>query len=290
MSYITFASPSGEAELRGPERHHFNYLCQHMVQGFITASTTPRIAELFDGLLYGGHNYHNINGKMEPRWEDVQLWWSVGSDLGSTCLRWRGHDLSPWIITLNTVLRMGSAPMQLAARLHGQCEIHCYVEGPNRAWLADLIASGLKAGVFRNAFGTIHSMGWDDVTALLRARDDEPVVLSYSVTGSFPSELLHQTAVPHNWMEEHHDDEAHGPIEDGECSECHYAYWEERGVADQWMVAMTLLREQNNGTLELKPEHFGRDGDYHFGNGITILDLLSEDRDAIFEEAFGDKV
>lgn len=178
MSYITFASPSGEAELRGPERHHFNYLCQHMVQGFITASTTPRIAELFDGLLYGGHNYHNINGKMEPRWEDVQLWWSVGSDLGSTCLRWRGHDLSPWIITLNTVLRMGSAPMQLAARLHGQCEIHCYVEGPNRAWLADLIASGLKAGVFRNALvyqdplptgGTIHSMGWDDVTALLRA-------------------------------------------------------------------------------------------------------------------------
>ncbi|GAA4304598.1 hypothetical protein GCM10023178_11830 [Actinomadura luteofluorescens] len=37
--------------------------------------------------------------------------------------------------------------MRFLARLHAQCELHGYVEGPNRAWLADVIDQGPAAGV-----------------------------------------------------------------------------------------------------------------------------------------------
>ena len=90
----------------------------------------------------------------------------------------RGFDLQ-----LNTVLAFGSDPACLFARLDGQCELHAYVEAPHRAWLAAVIEAGRASGLYRVG------AGWEDVVALLRSRDDEPVVTSYSVTESFPSRL-----------------------------------------------------------------------------------------------------
>ncbi|MER6813572.1 hypothetical protein ABT299_30250 [Spirillospora sp. NPDC000708] len=76
-------------------------------------------------------------------------------------------------------------------RLHG---------GPNRAWLADVIEQGLADGVLRRAVRyqphpdtprkewPSREMGWDEATALLRARDDEPTVVSSSFCDRFPNE------------------------------------------------------------------------------------------------------
>ncbi len=78
--------------------------------------------------------------------------------------------------------------MILAARIAGQAEVHGFCEGIDRAWLAGLIDEGLKSGEFRKNTGYPHrEESWEHVTAFLRARDDEPVVMSYSVTDSFPN-------------------------------------------------------------------------------------------------------
>lgn len=90
--------------------------------------------------------------------------------------------------------------VRLIARLHGQCEIHCYVEGQDRAWLADRIFEALHTLVrvkdmdgdrmvelLRVGFSASGGrIGWLRLMDWLRSRSDEPVVCSYSVTSQFP--------------------------------------------------------------------------------------------------------
>jgi len=78
---------------------------------------------------------------------------------------------------LNTVIDMGSPPLQLLARLDGYLESHAYVEGVHRAWMGGVIEQGRKLGIMRGG------MGWDSIAAMLRARADEPVVCSFSGSG-----------------------------------------------------------------------------------------------------------
>jgi len=53
-------------------------------------------------------------------------------------------EIDPFCVALNTAIVSGSDPIVLAARLHGQSEIHTYVEGENRAWLADVIRQDVR--------------------------------------------------------------------------------------------------------------------------------------------------
>ena len=92
-----------------------------------------------------------------------------------------GSRARAWDVRLNTAMRLGSRPVRLMTRLHGQCEVHAWVAGQNRAWLAEIVDEGLRDGVMRTG------MGWDKVATLLRTRDDEPVVTSYSVCDQFPN-------------------------------------------------------------------------------------------------------
>lgn len=90
----------------------------------------------------------------------------------------------PFVLGLNTALRMGGDAVKLSARLHGACEIHTYVEGEDRAWLADIIERNLGRVLRRETQGY---EGWAGVVELLRAGSHSPVVSSYSVGESFPS-------------------------------------------------------------------------------------------------------
>lgn len=91
-----------------------------------------------------------------------------------------GETLDPWTLGLNSTLAMGGDALKLVARLHGQCEIHAFVEGRNRAWLAGLIEQGSRDGIFRR------QMGWEPLASWLRSSSAEAVVTSYSVCTSFP--------------------------------------------------------------------------------------------------------
>lgn len=103
-----------------------------------------------------------------------------------------------WAARLNQAMTIHPS-LRLLARLHGQCEIHCYVEGVDRAWFADRIYDALHVVVRTHddredmeLLRVGHScdqgqdIGWLKLMDWLRSRDDEPVVCSYSVTDQFP--------------------------------------------------------------------------------------------------------
>jgi hypothetical protein len=163
-------------------------------------------------------------------------------------------------IDLNTALIAGSDPVALAAKIHGWCESHCWIEGPDREWLAEIIDEGVENGLFRRGFWYADtpdgpkdkwsSQGWEEVLTLLRSRDDEPVVLSYSVSERFPNEYIA------GWD---------GP-EDS---------WYDLPDAEQWERALTGLREQRPWA-RLAPDTLY---DVTFGPPVTVYDLLAPDRD-----------
>jgi hypothetical protein len=100
---------------------------------------------------------------------------------------WKGKPVSMGAVAGNTARRAGPDAVKLAARIHWQCEVHCWCEGGDRAWLAGVIGGGLQpGGPF--AGGPGRQLEWEPVVEFLRSRDDEPVVLSWSNGGQFPGD------------------------------------------------------------------------------------------------------
>jgi hypothetical protein len=179
MSRIYFHSPSGDGEVRGSERAYAAHLCQEM---FITALgvsgwDTPSHPHVLRRIIAPSHYCLQQSGLQFEQQLRTAL---VVSGFGPV-LNVDGQDIDVFSTTLNTALVMGSNPIKLSARLHGQCEIHAWVDGLNREWLAGIIEQGRKVGIFRG------DSGWESVVALLKSRNDEPVVTSYSVCEQFPN-------------------------------------------------------------------------------------------------------
>ena len=143
-------------------------------------------------------------------------------------------------LQLNTALSMGANFVQLAARLHGQCEVHAYVEGKNRKWLAGIIKKGLASKFYRDG------KGWESVIKLLESGETNPVVTSYSGCRSFPNGKVAGYA-------------------DNNSKAFHLLPREQ-----QWVLALKALRQPHNG-LELKPEDWD---DNHFSKGTDANKLL----------------
>src|SRR5678809_1267407 len=64
-------------------------------------------------------------------------------------LWWNDQRIDPFELQLNSALALGSDVVKLAARFHGQCEVHCWVDAADRVWLANMVVEGLECGVFR---------------------------------------------------------------------------------------------------------------------------------------------
>lgn len=217
MSRIYFHSEDGTEEVRGSERAHMGYLCGRMFMaaiGPIWDSESER--SWLRKYIPPGH--YTLNPMLDFK-KSVDTWLSVGHD----DLIIEGRNISMFSMALNTAYMMGNNTMKLCARLHGQCEIHCYVEGPNRAWLADMIEAGRKQKIFRS------EQGWEKTLELLRSSDTKPVVTSYSVTEQFPNAGV----------------AIEGDLWEAEIDEQGYQNWDkwyDLPREEQWRLALAALR------------------------------------------------
>jgi hypothetical protein len=266
VSRIYFHSPSGTAEVSGRERAWFGSLTDKIGLSLVDDHYLRALAEWMDLDLYGRSVADMKNGDLVST---AHLAFRFGGDYRRSALTWRGQDVDTWTLGLNTVMALGSEPVQLAARLHAQCEIHAWVDGPNRAWLADIIDEGVETGIMRPHpdMDDIEKTGWQAVTTLLRRTDSEPVVTSYSVCEQFPNSYASTYLPP--WPE--------GVTEEWDAltekqqreRETLSDAWYDLPGGEQWRMGMEWLRVQRGG-LELEPEGFY---DFGFGNGFSWLDL-----------------
>lgn len=140
---------------------------------------------------------------------------------------------------------------RFVARIHGQCEIHAYVEGEDRDWLAGQIENALRTGLLRdivppaeeNEYRPAWDTGWRKVIDLLRSRDDGPVVTSYSVCEGFPNLTL--VRQEETWQPTKPSWE---PEEE----------WYDLPSEEQWSTALAALRkkEERGSWLRLQPANW----------------------------------
>jgi hypothetical protein len=168
MSSIFFHSPySKGVRLSGSERAYMEILVSSVSMGSIYYNES-----FFDHWIL--KVYPPERGK---RYEDVRIW--LTGPLGLN-INIDGELYDKWHLSLNTAIAIGSDVIVLMARLHGQCEVHCYVEGHNRKWLAKIIRDGLEQNLLREG------RCWESVIEFLERSNKHPVVCSYSVCDSFP--------------------------------------------------------------------------------------------------------
>lgn len=248
MSRIYFHSPSRESEVRGSERALMGGLISDM---FLTAlgiseyDFPPSSPHVLRNILDPTHYAAKQTGREFASALSVAL--RVGMD--NSVLAVDGKTVNVFAASLNTAVVMGSDPIILSARLHGQCEIHVYVEGKNRNWLAEIIQRGRTNGIFRS------DSGWESVIEHLRERDNEPVVTSYSVCEQFPN------ASASGWKPDRVNDEGEGDWD---------AYYD-LSIETRWELGMTALRAKS--FMEMTPDNWR---DYHFEDGLTGFDLLAK--------------
>ena len=159
-----------------------------------------------------------------------------------------GRDTDPFELALNTALLLGNDVVRLMARLHGQCEVHGWVDGPNRAWLASIIRDGRKSGILRE------KMGWEGVAELLEASADGEVVTSYSVTDTFPNPDL--AGFPYDETVENDP----------------WAEMSELPEGEAWTRCMAALKARATG-LEWRPDNWAT---IRFGDGLDAMSLPRE--------------
>lgn len=251
MSRLYFHTrDEGTVEVLGAERAYIGNLIKDLARPFLphgawgVRDVLPLIAygERGDLAEYADH----------PRAAEMLR---LSFDHAEATFTYGGKPVRNLPLGLNTVLAIGNDFMCLLARLDGQCEIHSYVEGPHRAWMAELIEQALTARVLRGG------VGWNDVIELLRSRDDAPVVTSHSVSESFPNESLADWQPPQVGPDE-------GDLD-------YDAWYNDYTDAERWDMAIKGLRAQTGRyETELSPETL-RD---RFGHRLTLMDVLGQEK------------
>ena len=222
MSRIYFHSQHGEAEVYGSERAYMGIRARDFFVAMLDAwDADDPITKLWPTGTFCPERYHVSGGNLYFK-QDMELACGGYREANIT-IAGKPYDLLS--IVANTALVGGGDALGLMARIHAQCEVHGYVEGPHRAWMADIIERGRADHILRS------DMGWESVVELLRSRDDGPVVTSYSVCEGFPNSGVT------DWKDEHDGDD-----------------WYELSSEAQWNMALRGIREING--LEWNPEWF----------------------------------
>lgn len=245
MSAIYFHSEHGEALVRGSERAYAGVLSCDLMKAVIGPF---HHAKSWVKKIIPADSY--VNRLPEAQADSALETWL--SSMSAHFLI-NGEEVETWLVALNTMAVMGNDAMRLLARLHGQCEIHCWVDGPNRKWLADIIRSGRKTDVLRK------DQGWEAVATLLESRDDAPVVCSYSVCDQFPN----FSCLP--------EDHPLKKIRD----DSRYDKFHDLPSAEAWAACIKGLKSQT-GKLELRPEGWE---DYRFDTGYSAFSLPRGEKD-----------
>lgn len=240
MSRIYFHSPSGDAELIGSERAHMGILCGKFLKASIgpISDYYPSMPHWLRELLPTDHWV--VRSSNFAFRESCNLF--MGEQSAKDGFVYNNQVLPMFNLALNTALFSGSDSVKLLARIHAQCEIHCYVTGENRQWIANIIKTGRLYNIMRA------EQGWEDVVALLERRNNEPVVLSYSVCEEFPN--MGHVPEDHPWQEN---------------TDAFYNADEK----EKWEVCWKHLYE-TKPDLELRPDNWNK---FYFGNGLSGFDL-----------------
>ena len=147
---------------------------------------------------------------------------------------------SMFSLQLNTAYKFGNDQIKLLSRMHGQCEIHAWIRADHLPWLAEIIDTGLALGIYRR------DSGWETVKNFAKSYVGRfQTVLSYSVCDQFPNARMAGFDG---------DDDSYYDLPDTE----------------QWGRAAANLDPK----LEITPDGWG---EYYFGHGSTVFDLLSGD-------------
>lgn len=261
LSRLYFHGIEYDSEICGTERHYASWVCKHLTLAFLSAFFAypgmerntlldlVRSKENYGEILYEGKNFFEHN---------FENWFMNESNDGFLI---NGVFHSNFEIHLNTTLRLGNDQMKLYARLHGQCEIHCYVEHENMMWFSNIIENGLKNYIFRR------DAGWENVISHLRhefAEDrNEPIVTSFSVTDEFPNREICGIS---DWS-----------LKDIDT-------WYDIPFEKRWQMGVRNLRAKDGGLMEIKPQNFN---DYIFENGMDAFKLIDYIHQKI-ERAEGD--
>lgn len=281
MSRVYWHTKTGGAELHGSERAWLSHVAQgpadaawDLNASIDTVKHCARILDLVPAAKRGYLGEHLRTAQERPDYQTAQrLVQLIGTHLRVDGFEFEvaGHTLHSYDVGMNTALVAGSDAVRLAAKIHGYCEKHLWVDEPHQEWLAGIIDDGLKVGVFRSGFWyepasgaerKWSSQGWEDVAALLRKPGTGPVVTSFSVTESFPNRYIT------DWQPPDGDP-------DGDS-------WYDLPDDEQWDLAMAGL--QGRGPhFKLTPESLAGK---MFGPPVTIYDLFAPDRDERVERAF----
>lgn len=185
MSKIYFHARDCEAEVSGSERFFMGGMLDAL------AFSTLDHSDLKKRIKFTKDHY--IKNKIESESdlspaEKQSLQNAIQFGTDGAILLWdelTKNYQSPFTWQLNQAWRLGSDPVRLCARIHGQCEIHAWIQKDNYSWMATIIRMALKYKILREEIRGA-PLGWDNVLKLLKDTKSEYVVLSYSVTNSFP--------------------------------------------------------------------------------------------------------
>jgi hypothetical protein len=205
-------------------------------------------------------------------------------NVGGAVFEVAGHRLQHDNLALNTALAMGSDPVRLATKLTGWD--HVYVEGPNREWLARVVEVGREAGCFRAG------MGWQQVVAFLRERDDSPVYTWHSVNGNPTYDLAdwEPAELSADWVPAYTTVENWRSMTDDEREEYRQQdapeQFDELPEDERHRLVLAGLRK-HRPWAELCPEKLG---EVYFGVPLTVYALLAPDREERVRRAHGDEL
>lgn len=264
MSRIYFHSPSGEEEVHGVERGWLDLISSRVGTSYLNLQyARPHYSDFEKWLPYmmPQSRFSGSIPTLPTNIDEIRSFFSYSIINENEIKLPDGdeyHRMSLWSMVLNTAIVLGSDPVRLAARLHGQCEIHAYVLGPNRAWLADIIDQGLELNIFRkhHPANKDYGTGWDKVAEFLRDNDEEEVVTSYSVCDSFPDQTLVKDTeevlrIKADYVGKH------GSLED---------WFYDLDDETQWRLAWDSLKQDE--TLELNPDNWST---YHYGSNWNLI-------------------
>lgn len=297
MSRIYFHFDDGDSmEILGTERAHFGIMTEELAKGMLG---------LAPGYGYGSNLIERLSpfinpthplASTEPRtaeWDRV-LSTGLNSFGRGEIFAWRGSLLPAIDLVANTVLAAGSDPMRLVIKIHLLCEVHGYVMGYHRGWLADLIEEGYKEGLYRKGFWRaddkhamdeligkevpqeamiFQSMGWPELVTKLREGRSGPVVMSFSGTEGFPNSRVANWLPP--WpdgVEKHWDALSEDQQQERRDRE---EDWSALPHHRHWDLAVKGLKAARP---PIEPKNLRT---RRFGYGISLIDLLNQDIERI---------
>lgn len=255
MSTLCFHSKNGRNDIPGTEWYWFNNLCRKMLIAILDLKNDDENRpHPFRKAFPAGHYTHSYQGCEWTKTAETFVM-VADSDFQITV---GSRKTSLPTAALNTALALGGDQLKLAARICGQCEIHAFVEGPNRAWLASIMELGVQqGGIFRN-------VNWEKVIEFLKSSSDGPVVMSTSICEAFPNEIIAMTEG--TWSKPE-------TTEEEEDSEDYEDPWYSMPEDEKWRLAMEALRIRNarGFKVELKPDNWNN---FYFGSGVDAFDIM----------------